>query len=306
MKKLFLLPVLYFLLVFSAYAQNRTDVLALLGHKMGDIRNNIPVNEAISEICSTENYAIIEEQLLQYTKDSLCRVRKQAYRYLALTALNSSDLFVQQKVVNMLLASCYDSEAIVVGKSIHFLKLFPKAAFTIGAKSEIDSLLYAIRFYKNDLYRLAAMVQTAGVQRILKAKLAKVSNKTEKWNIYLALARTGDKYAADYLLYWVKRLPVANDFVYDILPGMLFTKQKVLYDYLLQLVLSDACKCTSGNPDSNRKINCAYYIIEELAYSIEDFPLALNEFEELAGELNAKSLETVRKWYAKNKSYKIK
>lgn len=128
-----------------------------------------------------------------------------------------------------------------------------------------------------------------------------------RWAMRLAMARMGEPDMVDYCLGRIQKIPVGDDMVYEIVPDIIYTRQKVLFDYLLKVIESDAKNCSSPNPASNTKFICAFRIIEQLAPYIEDFPVSADTSGDLKEKNYDKALTDVRKWIIANReTYKIR
>ena len=126
-----------------------------------------------------------------------------------------------------------------------------------------------------------------------------------KWAARLALARMGDQESIDYLLSKVEKAPIDNDFIYDIVPDLVYTHQMDIYKYLEVIVMSEEQNCMSANPESSQKILCGYRVMEYLALCIENYPLKTDEFGDLELDDYESGLQEVRKWFEMNPNYQI-
>ena len=103
----------------------------------------------------------------------------------------------------------------------------------------------------------------------------------------------------------VKKAPVNSGLIANVLPDLIYTRQKEALDYCVELLFSDEKLCSSPNPDLSERIPCAYRIIEMLAPVIEGFPIKVNPSIGLESDDYPKTLQTVREWFKKNSNYKI-
>jgi hypothetical protein len=126
-----------------------------------------------------------------------------------------------------------------------------------------------------------------------------ISNKLtpeKEWTIKIALGRLGDAEAADWCIDQVRRMGMNDLVVNELVPDLVFMSYKPAIDFLLQIIMEDEKNCSSPNPDSNVKINCAYRLIEFVAPVIVDFPVSVDEEGELLTNDYNEALEQVRLW----------
>lgn len=126
-----------------------------------------------------------------------------------------------------------------------------------------------------------------------------------KWSAYLALARLGDPRALDYVVQRVQKIDVNDDVVYELFPGLVYTRQKLAINYLIQVIQRDDKNCQSADPENSGSINCAYRVLEFLAPVIKDFPIKADA----SGDLNVRDYESAlklaRTWFSKHPDYNI-
>jgi hypothetical protein len=126
-------------------------------------------------------------------------------------------------------------------------------------------------------------------------------SKKEKWDMKLAMARMGDAGAIQEVVGRIGALKVNDDVVYDIYPGLAYTRQKQAFDILLGAIMSDEKDCLSSNPDNEAEIICAFRILGYTAQYIEGFPLQVDKYGEPVIDNYDMELEKVRKWVTENK-----
>ena len=125
-----------------------------------------------------------------------------------------------------------------------------------------------------------------------------------RWAALLALSRMGDATASQDILKRVKKAGINDDVVYDLFPDLIYTRNKELFAYLIEVLHSDEKNCTSAGENVS-KIPCAYRVMEMLAPIIKDYPLTLDA----SGDVNTKdyaaALQTVRTWFKQHPNYTI-
>jgi hypothetical protein len=115
----------------------------------------------------------------------------------------------------------------------------------------------------------------------------------------------GDKEQTEWCVQMVKKAPVNSGLVENVLPDLVYTRQKEAIDYCVELLFSDEKLCAAPNPELSERIPCAYRIIELLAPVIENFPVKVNPSIGLESDDYPKTLQTVREWLKEHKEYKI-
>ncbi len=288
------------------YAQLKDDLSLSISDKMEKIRNNIPIDEEISVICNPNVFSTIKPILSPYVSDTLPAIRKQSYRYFALSALKSKNKKNRQFVVNLFVQQCFTENSGNTYSLLQYLQRFSISDYNSSSLNNLDSLIQKCSYYRGDVYKLAAYAGSPDAEILLNKKLLSVYNKSEKWDVYLALARLGNDDAINYIKNRVANFNINTDFVQVIIPDLIYTRQKSIYDIIFEWVLTDKNICVTNNPIDEREISCAYFLVEYLSTEIEDFPVKLDEYGEIDEEITPELLQKVREWYRENKIYTIK
>lgn len=119
--------------------------------------------------------------------------------------------------------------------------------------------------------------------------------------INMALVRAGNLQKGKTLQKNIEKLTVNDPFVYEVLPLLAYTKQPIIYDWLLAQITSDEKNCHPTDAEISGKINCAYRIMEAVAPAINDFPIQLDRWGDLAVDSYSEALAIVRIWITTNK-----
>ena len=120
--------------------------------------------------------------------------------------------------------------------------------------------------------------------------------------INLARVRAGNTAKRDNLLKNVRAIDVNDEFVYTVIPLLTYTRDRKVYEYLWELVLSENRSCTPADAETPGRIDCAYRIVEYMAGTIENFPVKVDEDYNLLTTDYAGALAEIRRWYAANQS----
>ncbi len=238
-----------------------------------------------------------------YLSDSNADVRTFALNLVNYTGRVSKSLIIKQAVVQILVNEYKGTERKNAGSAGSYLKNFGIEDFSIIAR---DSLVAKIKRGVNnmyDLFMLAGYVKLTNAIPYIKAALTnpKINDKT-KWAAHLALSRMGDNEETEYCIRVVKSKDMSNSVVYNMLPGLVYTRQKAAFDYLVTVLNSDEKNCMSPNPDNPNQIVCGFRVMEFLAPVIKDFPLetykGINQIK--TKDYNA-ALDTARNWFKEHK-----
>ena len=126
-----------------------------------------------------------------------------------------------------------------------------------------------------------------------------------KWSTHLALARLGETNAINYIVQRTRKLGVNDDVVYELFPGLVYTRQPQAFEYMVEVIKSDNKSCNSADPENSEPINCAYRILEFLAPVVNGFPLEIDASGDIKTKDYAVALQQAREWFIVNPQYQI-
>jgi hypothetical protein len=115
----------------------------------------------------------------------------------------------------------------------------------------------------------------------------------------------GDQSQVDWILARIEKQKVENNFVYEVVPDLIYTRQPRLFKFLEGIINSDAQTCESQNPDSDKKTLCAYRVMEQIAPVVKNFPVQTDVSGDLSVSDYPAALRQVRSWLASNPSYSL-
>lgn len=118
-----------------------------------------------------------------------------------------------------------------------------------------------------------------------------------RWDALLALARMGDEVASDMILSKLSKVTVNDDFVYDVVPDLVYTRDRRIFSFLEKLIQSDKSLCSCADPDSRREIPCSFAIVAHMAPVIANFSLKTDEFGDLITRDPSAALAECREWF---------
>ena len=204
------------------------------------------------------------------------------------------------------LTSLSESDAGKRYRAIKSLQQLPKNAFDKNAQQLIINEIREAPAHLGELMKLAGYLQINEAKPLIRA-IADSSRFSyrDRWTAYLALTRMNDEQAATFVYGKVSTLMVSDAFVYDIVPQVIYTRDRKLFDYLITVLNDDTPYCTSANPENEVRIPCGYRIMEALAPVIENYPLRLTASGDLDTGNYEKALTDIRRWFREHKNYEI-
>lgn len=242
--------------------------------------------------------------LTPYYSDTLAQVRAKAYYLAKQVGTSSQKLALRQRVTEQLVAGLSDEDSGNAGRVNSYLTEFRPVDFTAKAQQQLANLLLQRPAHFSQLLLLVGTLGMQDQTSVLQRMLPSLSGR-HRWSAQLALARMGDQEALTDVLARVKRYPVNDDVVYELLPDLVYTRQKEAIDYLAAIVQSDERNCQSADPEAEEPILCGYRVLELLAPIIENFPLALDESGDLAVNDYPAALQQARRWLSQHPNYQI-
>lgn len=293
---------------YHANAQADFSVHRNLSEYMYQVRTEKYAPMPNRQLYSNENANELLSLLTSYYTDSLPGVRLKAYYLAYKAAENVADTSLKQEVVMVLVFMLKDPESGNVGNVVSWLSEFNSNDFNARARDSLVSALHNQVYYRDEIIKLTAFVglndQIEYIQTNLRNGMYQSS--AVKWAAHLALARMGVQNEIDFCLQMVKRQGVNDDVVYELIPDLIYTRQKIAMDYVIELLHDKAKNCTSGNPEYGGEIMCGYRIMEYLAPVIKDFPLPVDSTGDLMVSNYQKALKQLREWFTnRNNEYEL-
>ncbi|MGL1889488.1 MAG: hypothetical protein OCD76_23440 [Reichenbachiella sp.] len=290
--------------IFYTHVSFGQSVSEALNSYMSEVREG-SYDPVPNSILNTDDESTLFSGLAIYSIDTLPEIRSKA-NYIATTVGQRSEKSKTKKLaVDQLTQAMEDEDSGIGGKAIDALSGFEKADFSKKYRQQIGALLTPTSRNLVDLLKLAGYLELLEFKNQMNQILDAELTFKVKWTVRLALARMGDPSAIDYLLTRLERAPLDDDFVYDVVPDLIYTRQEAIFEYIEGIVQSDEKNCMPSDPDSDLKILCGYRVIEYLAPTIEDYPLPMDEFGDLDIDDYEAGLIEVRAWLDQNSTYTI-
>ncbi|MCG8699656.1 MAG: hypothetical protein MI922_16495 [Bacteroidales bacterium] len=241
-----------------------------------------------------------------FLSDSTDKIRLEAYGLIYNASRLHSEVDFRQKGVMQLVQGLKDKDLRIQQYIAERLNEFNTSDYSFDAKAQLLGHLSASPLPDKNLVLIAGYLGGADAVAVIRQVASGQTAQELKLSCWFALARSGDTQSINRLYSMISKNEMNDQLVYYLVPGLLYTRQKALYDAVIKAVYSDEKNCTTPNPDEERPVICAYRLIEQLSPYIKDYPYPLNA----AGDLNTKSykkaLSDIRTWLTTNKdSYQI-
>ncbi len=294
-----------FLLLFCTYsiiAQVDNDVDLLIKDYMELVRKEVYSTSLSKEFFSNNNAEEILNSLNRYYNDTLAKVRYKAF-YLAYKTANKSDSKeLKEDAVCRLVQGLKDEDSGNVGGVATWLTNFNANDFNEEAKDSLKRVLREQKSYLDRIIKIVAFVGLSDQIEYLKSNLQNGIYKSNKevWAAHLALARLEVENEVDFCVDMVKKQTVNDDLIYELVPDLIYIRNKKAINYLNLILQDKSKKCYSSNPENPVNIACGYRVMEFLAPIIIDFPLEVDSTGDLIADDYEEALKITRDWLNEN------
>ncbi len=241
-----------------------------------------------------------------YELDSMVRIRSAAYTHSGQIGQQSQEQNIRGRAIDQLLSGIGDPDAGIVRNCMTSLTGFQIGDFTNEHRLKIVPFINDSTAHMGEVVKLVGFLQIKESIPTLKTLLTETPNSQLKWCIRLALLRMGDSSSQDYFQRKLATVTLSDDFVYDVVPDLVYTRDQQVFGFLESIIQSDEKNCTSADPDRGDAILCGYRVMEYMAYAIEDFPILTDADGEAQIADYEKALEEVRLWFAGNPAYQLR
>ncbi len=292
----------------NTYSQNPSNIESTINSYMKFVRENNYAPTLDKSLLQQENSSEIFKSLQKYYLDTLPKTRLKAY-YITYKVGLSYDSDTKNYAVNKLVSGCKDGDSGIGGSCFDWLSSFNKDDFSENAIDSISVLLERETAHYDKLLKMIGFLDLKEKTGLIRNRLTNnsINSKQNRWAAHLALARLGEQDEIDYILGKVKSLQLNDNVVYNVFPDIIYTRQKQLFEYLIDVLHSNEKNCFSANPESTEKIICGYRVMEYLAPVIEDYPIEIDKWGDIIVEDYPAALQVVRSWFLeRNDNYNIK
>lgn len=244
------------------------------------------------------------EALVVYYNDTSALLRLKANSIAHDIATQSAELDVRQQVVLQLVSFCRDQNAGNVGMALSYLSYYKKSDFNTAMYYDLLAMLNSDTPHLDQLFKLIGFLELTNAIELIRPYTQPGNSRQNRWSAIVSLARMNDPTAVQEMMDRVRKLSVNDDIVEEIFPDLVYSRQKVAFDYLAEVLRSDAKNCTSSG-ENTIAIPCGYRIMEQLAKVVKDYPLQLDDSGDIKTKDYKQALATVRAWFNMHKDYEI-
>lgn len=278
-----------------SFAQDNTIKVHL--NKLAKNQSSVITKEDMVKLYKDGGVVSSIEPFLQSGTD---KVRREAVRLCAKIGANHDAVSSRRLASNQLLDLALSPYAELDYQVAKGLRKFKYSDFDTKAKGKVETLVKREQSHQDKWIELAGFLQ---LEAVLK-EIAPLYREDKKMNqkISLALTRCGDDQKIDNLMSNVRKIKVNDDFIYGVVPSLVYTRQKESMDYLFDIILSTDKNCTPAGPDIKGNIACGYRVMEAVAPYVKGIPLELGASGDLVTTDYAKAIEKVREWITRNKA----
>lgn len=294
------LTILLLLSTFSTFSQ--TSVRALNNY-MEEARKGSYKTAPESIFEDSRNEAALLQAAAVYLTDSVDRIRSKAYSIIKQIGQKSQQASVRIQAVSHLVAGLNDPDGGIIGTNLSGLTGFRKEDFGPDVKQQLVNRISPAVPHVDQLCKLVGYLEIPAATPRLNDLIASATVYKNKWAAYLALARMGDEASVNYLNRKLQTAPINDNFVYDIVPDLVYTRQPEIFEFLEKVIQSEQPDCQSADPDSEARILCGYRVLEYIAYAIVDFPIATDAYGEPVIDDYEEALQDVRTWIDAHPTY---
>ncbi|MCA6406891.1 MAG: hypothetical protein IM594_14920, partial [Cytophagales bacterium] len=270
------------------------------------IRSNPTLPVPKSVLSDPQNESLLLTTVSPFLTDTLEQVRAKAFYLVSSIGQKSNATTVRQSAVGYILKGIQDKSTGINGVATEALTHFKIADFNNTARVSLGEALVASTHHLDQVVKLAGYLKEQGYAEKISLLLTAASSKKHKWACRLALARMGNAPAIQYLKDKLLTATVNDDFVYDVVPDLLYTRNAEVFKYIETIVQSDTYACEPADPDASGSLLCAYRVMEYLSPYISNFPLRTDDQGNLEETDYKQALQKLRKWLNENKNYQIK
>jgi len=299
MQRVLVLFVLNFFVFGFVRAQNAKDLAK-------EIMDSYAVHkEPVASIkkCSEVKPEKLVDAFMPYSSGSNTEVRRNAIRMIHKFASRSNNSDLQSKVIRYFVELLDDKETSISGLALQYLQDYPTKAFDKETRYHLSERAKIKKFGQDRVILLTGYLGITELVYNYRKMLTENEVKDKRTRLYmqLAMARLGDTTAIGEIVALARKLPVTDDYVYDLCPDFAYTCQPQVYNILFDIILSDKKNCLSENPDNEKPIICAFRVIETIAPYLKNFPVPLDNQGDADITDYPATLAKVRTWINENK-----
>jgi len=288
----------------SAMAQTGNNISEKLNSYMLSVRNEKYNPSPDKVLLNEQNAAKLLPLLESFSTDTIAKVRLQAYYLTYKTTFRNNNQQLRNVAVFQLVQALKDADAGNAGSAADWITNFKTTDFTTVSKDSLKAILHKPVSNYHKIIQLVAFAGITDESNFLKESIANGTLKNTKniWAAHLALARLGVESEIEYCVNTVKKQAVNDDVIYELVPDLIYTRQRKAFDYILTILQSTEKNCYSANPENPQKIECGYRIMEFLTPVIKNYPLETDSTGDLVTDDYENALLILRKWFKENET----
>ncbi|GAB3337206.1 hypothetical protein GCM10027429_21390 [Marivirga atlantica] len=293
------------LFIFTIQLSSAQNVIQELQDYIQSVREGsfAPVPQSL--LSETEQAEELLNALKTYQADSNSVIRTRAYNIGKRLGQGHPVQAIRQQAINQQIKALADADIGLRVKAINALTGFKNTDFTSNQEQRIINGLNAAMPHLEKYAMLVGYMNNDAAIAPLKQVEQQISSGWTKFNIQLALARRGDKQATTAVLNKMKTATINDDFIYDLSPLLVYTRNKEVFKFLEDIIFSEEANCNSANPNRSVDILCGYRLLEYMAPAIEGSPLTVDEYGELEVTNYEQALQDFRDWLLQNPNYSL-
>ena len=286
---------------YTLFAQVDNNVESQIEDYMELVRTEVYSTSLGKEFFSN-NAEDILVSLDRYYNDTLAKIRYKAFYLTYKAAYKSNSKKIKEDGVFRLIQGLKDEDSGNVGSVANWLTNFKASDFNEEAKDSLKRVLREQKSYLDRIIKIVAFVGLSDQIEYLKSNLQNGIYKSNKevWAAHLALARLEVENEVEFCVDLVKNQTVNDDLVYELVPDLIYIRNKKAINYLNLILQDKSKKCYSSNPENPVNIACGYRVMEFLAPIIIDFPLEVDSMGDLIADDYEEALKITRDWLSEN------
>jgi len=257
------------------------------------------------QLSLSENSKSILDNVGEYLTDSVATVRSKAYTIVYLAGSNARQSHIREVAVQELIVGVNDANGGNGGTALDYLSSFQKEDFNTTSKDTLRSLFRRKAVHLEKIIKLIGFLELVDLKEEVRAYAVPGNGQSIRWASLVSLARLGDASAIEEVDRRARKLPVNDDVVYSIFPDLVYTHNKQIIAYMVEVLQRDDAICMSADAERQAQIPCGYRIMEQLAPVIKGYPLQLDASDDIKTDDYVAALKTVREWFTKHPNYEI-
>lgn len=280
--------------------QDNSSVEKVLKDYMNTVRKELYSPMPDKLLYNEKNSKELLDLLNTYYTDTLAKVRLKAYYLAYKSTYKLTGQELRNKAVYNIVQGLKDPDSGNVGNAAGWLTNFKSEDFSDESKDSIRSILRQKVAHREKIIKLAGFLNLKDEIEYIKSIMVVNSSSKFVWACHLTLARMGVEDEIGYCVDMVKKQGVNDDVIYELIPDLIYTKQKESFDYIIEILNSNEKNCFSANPENPQKILCGYRVMEFLAPVIKDFPLEVDSTGDLLIDDYEEALKITREWFVEH------